>query len=312
MHVDPAQLRLLALIGRHGSLAAAADELGLTPAAISGQVARAEALWDTALVQRGPRGARLTDAGKTLAVSGAMIDDLCLDADRRMRAQLPLLQTRLRVGTFQSAAQHLLPPALTALHHRNTRAAITVTEIDSSDGAILVAEGDLDIAVVATYVGRLAVPDGLAAHHLLDDPLVVCLPEEHRLARATPPDRPLHLTQLHDDHWIAILTGHPAREQFDAATTRAGLTPAVVMETGNYNVAQSIVATGIASALLSRLTISPTPGATFRRLGQPRLNRRIWAVSRSDTRYTPLVADALALLHEVAADLAQSWRNGPH
>ena len=42
MQADPGQLRLLALIRAHGPLAGAADVLGLTPAAVSGQLARAE------------------------------------------------------------------------------------------------------------------------------------------------------------------------------------------------------------------------------------------------------------------------------
>ena len=50
MHADPGQLRLLALIRTHGSLAAAADALGLTPAAVSGQLARAERDWKVPLV----------------------------------------------------------------------------------------------------------------------------------------------------------------------------------------------------------------------------------------------------------------------
>jgi DNA-binding transcriptional LysR family regulator len=40
MLVDPGQLRLLALIERHGSLTAAAHALGLTPAAVTQQVAK--------------------------------------------------------------------------------------------------------------------------------------------------------------------------------------------------------------------------------------------------------------------------------
>ncbi len=308
MHVDPAQLRLLALIDRHGTLSAAADELGLTPAAITGQLTRAETAWQTQLVTRGPRGARLTDAGSVLATSGALIDDLCTDAHRRMLAELPLLTARLRVGTFQSAAQHLLPPALTALRHQNPDVAVTVTEISSDQGPDLVARGSLDIAVVANYGDVFTLPTELTIHPLLEDPIVICLPDDHPLARATKSDQSIRLTQLRDQNWIAIIAGQPARTQFDHAAGRAGLNHTVVMETENYNVAQSLVATGIANALLSRLTITPTPGATHRPLSHPRLARTILAVTRADTRLAPLVTPTLTLLHDVAQDLAQTWK----
>ena len=61
---DPAQLRMLALVGEHGSMARAASELRLTPGALTAQVARAERDWGVPLVHRGPRGARLTEAGE--------------------------------------------------------------------------------------------------------------------------------------------------------------------------------------------------------------------------------------------------------
>src|SRR6266545_6324713 len=75
MLTDPGQLRLLALIERHGSLSAAAHALGLTPAAVTQQVARAERDWQAPLVRRGPRGASLTAAGAVLAGHGRVIDE---------------------------------------------------------------------------------------------------------------------------------------------------------------------------------------------------------------------------------------------
>ncbi|NUO90932.1 MAG: LysR family transcriptional regulator [Dermatophilaceae bacterium] len=63
-----------ALVGAHGSLAEAAAELGLTPAAVTGQVAQAERQWGVPLVVRASRGARLTDAGEALAAHGREID----------------------------------------------------------------------------------------------------------------------------------------------------------------------------------------------------------------------------------------------
>jgi DNA-binding transcriptional regulator YdaS (Cro superfamily) len=54
MLVDPGQLRLLALIERHGSLSAAATALGLTPAAVTQQVT---------ITRRRPARARSGSAG---------------------------------------------------------------------------------------------------------------------------------------------------------------------------------------------------------------------------------------------------------
>src|SRR3982750_2608684 len=76
MPVDPAQLRMLALVAAHGSMAGAAAELGLTPAALTGQVARAERDWGVPLVHRGPRGARRTGAGGTRGRPGGLTGEV--------------------------------------------------------------------------------------------------------------------------------------------------------------------------------------------------------------------------------------------
>jgi molybdate transport repressor ModE-like protein len=73
--LDPAMLRLLALIEATGSLAGAADELGITPAGVTQQVARLERQVGGPVVTRGPRGARLAPVGLALAEHGRRIDE---------------------------------------------------------------------------------------------------------------------------------------------------------------------------------------------------------------------------------------------
>lgn len=111
----------------------------------------------------------------------------------------------------------------------------------------------------------------------------MCLPDDHPFARASSAGTALRLDQLRDQDWIAILPGEPAREQFDAAAEAVDLRARIVFETENDNVAHSLVGTGIAMALLSRLTIAPTAGATHRRLVGPGLHRTLYAVTARDT-----------------------------
>ncbi|HEY2791917.1 MAG TPA: LysR family transcriptional regulator, partial [Micromonosporaceae bacterium] len=93
--LSPSQLRLLALIERHGSLVGAATALGLTPAAVTQQLTRAEADCRVALVHRGPRGALLTTAGALLAAHGHAIDDETTRAAAGLDALLGRLALRL-------------------------------------------------------------------------------------------------------------------------------------------------------------------------------------------------------------------------
>lgn len=304
MLAEPGQLRLLALIDRHGSLSAAAAALGVTPAAVTQQVARAERDLRVPLVRRGPRGASLTPAGALLAGHGRIVDDQVRQAGAALATLLGELSVRLRIGAFQAAATHLLPPALTALRHRHPDADLSVRDIRSDRGMALVAAGDLDLAVIAAWDTPPTPLDGVRLHPLLTDPMVVVLPDDHPLA-----DRPgpIRLRRLSGQAWVTILAGHAARAQFDQAAAAAGFTPRVRFETESYDVAQALVGTGVGVALISRLALTGVPGTTHRPLAPPAMHRRLYAVTPADTSLTPLVDAYLRLLLDVAAEISTAW-----
>src|SRR5579875_1570866 len=84
--MDVARLRLLREVALRGSIAGAARELGLTPSAVSQQLAVLEREAGMALVDRSPRGVSLTGAGHALSVrAGEVLDVLAAaraDLDR--------------------------------------------------------------------------------------------------------------------------------------------------------------------------------------------------------------------------------------
>jgi len=141
--------------------------------------------------------------------------------------------------------------------------------------------------------------------------MVVVLPDDHPLAARTPPGRPLHLEQLRDEAWVAIVAGHVVREQFDRAAAEAGFTPEVRFETESYDVTQALVGAGSGVALVSRLALTHTRGTVHRELVHPRLHREIRAVTQGDTTLTPLVDVFLKLLRDVARERVATWRESP-
>jgi DNA-binding transcriptional LysR family regulator len=310
MRIDPEQLRMFALIDAHGSLAGAAAELGVTPAAVTGRVARAEQHWGVPLVLRDSRGARLTEAGHQLAAHGREVDAVCELAESAMSGSLTTASRRLRVGTFMSAALGVLPDAVTALRHRFPDSDLSIVEGTSPTLRGQVAAGEVDVAVVGTYGEEPPLPGWLVATPLFRDPLVLCLPSDHRLA-ATPPSRRVRLAQLRDERWIAILAGEAARAQFDAAAAGAGIEPSISFETESYDVAQALVATGLGVAVISQMAARTVPGVTHRELERPRLHRELWAVHARDTRLTPLAPEFVTLVRRVCDDLTDRWAGTP-
>lgn len=319
--MEPAQLQLLALIEQYGSMAGAAHSLGRTAAAITQQLAKAERELRTTLVHRGPRGATLTAAGALLARHGRVIDEETRRAALGLDGLLGRLSLRLRIGAFQAAARHLLPPALTALRHRYPDADLTVTDITSDQGLDEVVAGRLDMAVIASWDTPITPPDLVTVHPLLRDPMVVVLPDDHPALTETDPPRsdpsrdepargepaPVGLERLRDEAWVTILAGHAARAQFDRVTAAAGFTPRIRFQTASYDVAQALVGTGIGVALVSRLALAPAPGTTHRALRPPVPHRDLQVVTMTDASGTPMVEVFLRLLHDVASDLESGW-----
>ncbi|TDL39678.1 LysR family transcriptional regulator [Arthrobacter nitrophenolicus] len=304
--LTPSQLLLLAQIGRYGSLAQAAEALGRTPSAVTSQLSKMEKGVGISLVLRGPRGARLTPVGASLARSGEVIAAEVANAEATVESLLVTLTSELRVGTFRAAGQHLLPPALTALRHRNKQVKLSVFEIASPNGAEMVARGELDIALIAGYEESFPAVAGVRAHHLLDDFTIFCLPSDHPAVAISAREGGLRLRDVKDEAWIAISSGHPARQQLDDAAESVGFTPNVVMETASYHVAQALVGTGIGIALLSRLTSYPTAGAIHVPLLEPPLKRTIFALT-ADENVSALAHNMLTLLRRNSKELQEKW-----
>jgi len=77
-------LHTFAAVARLGSFAAAAEELHVTAAAVSGQIRKLEAYLELKLFDREPRGVALTDAGTALR------DEVSAGLDAVERAVLAL------------------------------------------------------------------------------------------------------------------------------------------------------------------------------------------------------------------------------
>ncbi|WP_170322258.1 LysR family transcriptional regulator [Acrocarpospora macrocephala] len=294
-------LRLLALIEEHGTLAAASDVLELSPAAVTQRLARAEELWGVALVERGPRGAHLTPAGQALARHGSRIEREVAEATHAFAAYRQGLVRRLRVGAFQAAALHLLPPAMTALRHRVPDVDLSAIDLQSSDALGLVAGGDLDLAVLASWDVPPAPAPEVDVVTLLEDPMVVVFADDHRLAGSP---RPVALADLAEESWVVIRGGTAARHQFDRVTHEAGFDPRIRFETESYDVAQALVGTGYGVALVSRMALRPGTALAHRPLAGTGAHRTIHAATPHGDRATPLAVTFRDLLADVARDLA--------
>lgn len=191
-----ATLRAFEAAGRHASFVRAAEELSITPAAVSQQVRALEGHLGVLLFVRRARGVELTSAGAEYARAlGSLLDQLALATERVRRPEQP---RRLTIATTPSFAAHWLMPRLAGFLELHPEWDV---RLSTSNTIAEFARQDIDVAV---RYGAGVWP-GLRAQLLLTAELFpVCSPAFHQGARAlrVPADlRPRTLLRLPKDEW---------------------------------------------------------------------------------------------------------------
>ncbi|MBA0050921.1 LysR family transcriptional regulator [Streptomyces sp. AJS327] len=299
MPLTSPQLSLLLAVRETGSLARAASLLGVTPPAISQQLTRLEKEVGSPLVERGARGAMLTRLGAALCEHAVRVAAELERAEETVEAFLGVHARRLRLGAFPSAAMSLLPQALATLRYRYPDAELSVVDLLSDEGPERVAGDELDLAITATYGQTLPDFEGVRYEHLMTDPLLAVLPDDHRLVRS-PSTAPVRLADVAADAWVGGIAERPARRQIEAAAAAHDITPHVPFQTESLDVAQALAAAGVAVAFVPRLALWQARSTAPRPL-VPELSREIYATLPSSSDHIGLAAELLKALRQVCA-----------
>ncbi len=135
-------LRAFEVAARHLSFTLAADELNVTPAAVSHQVKALEDLLGVPLFHRLTRALRLTDAGQAALPALTEGFDKLLDGADRMRDYQE--SGLLTLSVSPSFGSMWLVPRLDRFRSRHPEIEI---RIDGTDRLVDVAGGDADVAV---------------------------------------------------------------------------------------------------------------------------------------------------------------------
>src|SRR3954454_21611342 len=148
--MDPRRLRLLLELSRRGSMRAVADELGYTTSTVSQQLGVLAREAGTPLIDPAGRMVRRTPAGQRLADHAVTI----LAALEAARADLdPAAEPAgiVRVAGFATAIRRSLVPVLAALTETHPAVELQVREHEPPDAMALLADDDVDLALVYDY-----------------------------------------------------------------------------------------------------------------------------------------------------------------
>jgi DNA-binding transcriptional LysR family regulator len=303
--LDTHRLRIFRSVVASGSVQAAAANLGYTPSAVSQHVTALQRETGLVLFERAGRGLRATGAGLLLAEQADAILDRLGEAEAVV-ADLRAGRTgALSLSYFASVGAAWLPRVVRLLTSEfpGVRLDLALRDwlpdnpADRSDVQIAVERPDF------------AAWPGFTAHHLLDEPYVVVLPEGHPMTGR----EEIELAELASEQWVDndFARGWCRRNLIEACTA-AGFRPPFHVEAHDYPTALAFVAAGIGVTVLPELGAIHLPAGTRAvPVVQPTPVRSILAVVRDAVASTPPVLATCAELREIAAECLMRSRSSP-
>jgi len=282
--LDVRLLQTFREVAMRGSFSFAAEELGFTQPAVSQHLARLERHLGVKLLERAARGITLTPAGEALLAETESVLSSVRQAERAAKAAGGVVATRLRVGAFPSAAAGLVPGAVREARRRRPHPEIDldlrVIEADPALRALV--RGRLDIALmIESPLDRIVVPDGIELLEVTEDPMMIALPPDHRMASR----RSIDLAELGDEHFLLTELGGTCADSniMLRACRDAGFAPNVRLESEDYNALQGMAAAGLGVTIVPRMaTVGAHPGVVLRPLKGAAPSRTILAAVAKD------------------------------
>jgi DNA-binding transcriptional LysR family regulator len=290
------QLEYLIAIAEEGSFRAAAHRLHVAAPSISQQIRLLELEVGGPLLERLPRGARLTSAGRAFLPEARSALLAAQRAQRAGRAALTLELAEIEIATVFSLAVGLLPPAIQRMCDAHPGISVQLHEFSHRD----LLEDALDAGVGDVAVGPMPSPERHGpAIFLGHESFVAVIGRRHPAfgSRA-----PIRLTSLAHDDWILFPGTHGLRDIVLTICASAGFTPRDAIRTAQVEAAARLAAAGVGVAIVPANIVPPDLDAHVR-VTEPPIFRRLGAYTRVE--WSPQ-ADAL-----IAALLAAAWVEPP-
>ena len=298
--LDVKRMKVLREVAAEESFSAAAQKLGYTQSAVSQQIAALERETGTTLIERNPRGIRLTDAGEALVRHADAVLARLADAEAELEAIAGLRGGRLRLGSFPTAGATLMPRAIAKFSQRHPGVELTLAEADPMESLPRLKAGELDLVLVDDTSGVLDQPD-LGFEHILDDPLHLALAVDHPLAKKAR----VRIQDLADESWIQPTQACACSHATEMACANAGFQPRVAYESDDFGVIQGLVGAGVGVALIPELAlIGERPDIVVRRIDTKPGHRKIYAAVLANGYRSPALGEMLEILKETGTEFS--------
>ena len=286
-----ADLDLLVMVARAGSIGQAAATLGLTQPNVSRRIAALERRWGVALLHRSPRGSTLTQPGRVIVDWATALLRAADDFTKSVQTLREQASVAVRAAVSMTIAEHYAPAWLAVVRQQSPSTRVSLTIANSTDVAELVETGQVDLG----FLESPSVRRGLRRRRVGEDSLLVAVAPGHAWSgRASISAEELSQAQL-----LVRESGSGTRETVERALRTHGLGLEAGLEMASNTALKSAAVAGMgpvvvsARALADELASGQLVAVPVRDL---ELNRPLSVVCRGDD---PLSPAASALLRAV-------------
>jgi DNA-binding transcriptional LysR family regulator len=279
-------LRAFNTVLRYGSFTRAAGLLNITQPALTVQIRQLEMSLGLKLLDRTPRGAEPTAAGRELARS---LEPLLQELDHTIASLQDLAARRrgvVRLAVLPSVASGLLPTVIAQLHASHPNLQVRVREAVTGQVYEMVRSEQVDLGIATDLE-----PGGeLSLDRLFKDQILALLPPGHAMAGM----RVIRLQALARERLLLLEADSSIRRLVDDAFARAGHIVAPAQEAVHMGTLVSMARAGLGIVLIpsSASEIRMAPELAVRPIGHPAIERTVSLIRRGD-RSLPPAAEAL-------------------
>ncbi len=240
------QLRYFVAVAEALNFSRAAEHLHIAQPPLSQQIRQLEAELGVQLFLRTKRRVQLTDAGQII-LSEARRTLQQAERLRQIAQQTRCGEVgRLAIGFASSAPYTLLPAMLRCFRQQFPQVCLSLQELSRERQIQRLDEGSLDVGFMRPPVEDREA--ALSVELILREPLVVALPETHRLAQQA--EVPIQALAREAFVLFPRLVAPGLYDQILGACQRAGFRPQVAQEATQMQMIISLVSAGLGVALV--------------------------------------------------------------
>jgi LysR family hydrogen peroxide-inducible transcriptional activator len=239
------QLRYFVAVAEEESFSRAAEREHVSQPSLSQQIHKLEAELNQQLFDRLPRTVVLTEAGRSLLDYARKILTEIADARRSVAALEKGVAGRLSVGAIPSVALYVLPRLIRRFQQRYPKVTFEVFEDTTDKLAQRLEDGTLDLVLASS--GDEA--PTLERHSLGQEPLLMLLPEKHRLAKK----KNIRWSELASEKFLLLHEVHSLAIKVRQLLTANDLNPEVVLQGAQLVTIASMVAAGLGVTVIPQM-----------------------------------------------------------